>query len=55
MNSPKVAVEFETNVEDLDSEAGSDFWLVRFLYKNKKETNGYWLLVNGKKSRVQVY
>ena len=22
---PKVAVEFETNVEDLDSEAGSDF------------------------------
>ena len=24
-NSPKVAVEFETNVEDLDSEAGSDF------------------------------
>ena len=28
-------MEFETNVEDLDSEAGSDFWLVRFLYKNK--------------------
>ena len=30
-------MEFETNVEDLDSEAGSDFWLVRFLYKNKKQ------------------